>query len=202
MFAATQTERVYHWLVKHDEETLGTVWSIEPWFTPDIVPADERLLEDLLGIKKPNAKHIADGETFYHLAHDGAGGVFLLWPRSSDPSQPPAVVYITSDGGYGVVTKSFLEFPHILAHGVSFSPYSDPPSVQPWHRELNSNFHKKKFEVLLQFEETTVERFGPLPPLEELASGRNEMNTEFRDWVNRSSIQRSPRRPIKRKRGE
>ena len=187
-FAPSKTEVVYQWFRQQaadDAELIDCVWSIEAVFTANLAPVGEAVFGDLL-FGTTNFDY--EGHSFLHLANDGAGGCYMLWDRAGS-SEPPSVVYVTSDGGYGVVASSFLDWPHILAHGVHISPYTDPPSISLWNPPgPNSKFDVQKRACLLRFRKAVVQRFGSMPELSELVAEREKLNAEFRAWVQRSTV--------------
>ena len=177
----TETDRVFHWLVTQDHETLSYVWDVESAFALEMTPVAEEVFDELFVVSDPDLK----GHSFFHLAKDHSGGHFLLWKRAQTRA-PPAVVYVSTPD-YGVVAKSFLDFPEILAHGVDFEPFWHPPTIENWRSaKPDSHADLLRDQVLREFQQAVVRRFGQLRPLDELLADRAGINKELSDWVTQS----------------
>ncbi|QDG51127.1 hypothetical protein FIV42_10385 [Persicimonas caeni] len=129
------------------------------------------------------------GYEFAHLGIDGMGSQFAAWIRPGAEGPPP-VVYFGSEGGSGVLVRSPRDWAMVLAYapGVDEYPtFTSPARLDPelnWMLEDDDPDAAAEAERALEhYRAACVERFGDVPSFEELTSGLDELNEEFRGWI-------------------
>lgn len=143
-----------------------------------------------------------NGHRFVHLGIDGMGGQFAAWVRPDDVEDAgdgsgsgPPVVLFGSKGGRGVLARSPEAWAQIVAWAPFIDEYGGDPSFGAEDGEtapiplkaegswMLEDAEPETREALEAYRAAVEARFGELPPLEELAAGREALDAEFRAWV-------------------
>jgi len=162
-----QIETLRAWLCENEED-------ISQFF--ELEEADEELTRDdffQYWFGGPDYKD--EGYRFVAIAKDGSGGAFAVWLRPADNSESAPLVFFGSEGGRCVVAKSAADFPLILAHGPG-----EPPELS-----LEDGGDPDGKEALDRYREAVTQKFGDLPPYDQLRAGRDALETEFTAWIER-----------------
>lgn len=131
------------------------------------------------------------GYRFLSLGQDGTGGEFALWFRVQE-SSASGVVFFGSEGGSGVLAPSARAFAQALAYApvIVECARGDLEAPSRLGREDNWYFSGEEpartaaaERALTNYRTAVEERFGRLPPFEELTAVSRDLQDEFRAWT-------------------
>lgn len=137
----------------------------------------------------------AAGHRFIHLGHDGTGGDVVAWLRCGTGA--PVIGFFGSEGGVGVFTTTPLRWAQVLAYGPGFDEYPgaemDGPAVlerENWMLdadEVDAEDFADATAAQARYRAAVEDRFGPLPPFEDLVSGVEALGAELQAWARSES---------------
>ncbi len=132
------------------------------------------------------------GYRFVPLGQNGTGGEVALWVRAND-ARPSPIVFFGPGGGTGVLAPSPDAWPKALAYG---------PSIVEYDSDFDANTSRLSVEAnprigsdadparraaagrgLAAYRRATIERFGALPPFDELVTVDPADRREFGAWI-------------------
>ena len=174
-----ELREIRKWLADHDEDIFAV---------SDLEPDDETLHYDTyfrywFGPGDFNPA----GYTFESICQDGTGGKFAVWSGSDAAERP--LVFFGSEGGHGVITRDFTLWPLMIAHGIYVAEYgpdlgaSQVVSGLAPGPEPEGDEDMERRAALERYRQATISRFGQLPEFDGMSAGCDELNREFRAWV-------------------
>lgn len=118
------------------------------------------------------------GYRFIHLGIDGTGSQIAAWIRP-DAAQIPVVLF-GSEGGAGVLAASCEDWAKCVAHAPFIDEYPDDDAPRLSASEVEDD---EGLAAQNAYKEAVQQRFGSLPPLEQLTADLDELDEEFVTWV-------------------
>lgn len=166
------------------EEHAHTIFAFMD-YEPTLATDDH--LAATLGFWFGSPRWAETGHRFVHLGSDGTGGQIAAWIRPG--AQPPhPVVLFGSEGGRGVLAASPADWARIVAHASFIDDYDTPASATPYRAYLDEKQYSPEDVArarlhLDAYRAAVEDRFGSIPPLEELIDELEDLNAVFLAWV-------------------
>ncbi len=147
----------------------------------------ERDLTATLGFWFRSSDLAHTGHRFVSLGSDGTGGQIAAWLRPGVPPPYPVVLF-GSEGGLGVLAASPADWARVVAHAPFIDDYVEPARATSYAAYLDESQNSPESVARAQwkldsYRDAVEELLGPVPALEELIEGLEELNAEFRVWV-------------------
>lgn len=121
----------------------------------------------------------AAGYRFVHLGIDGSGSQIAAWIRPNAEQIP--VVLFGSEGGAGVLAASCEDWAKCIAYAPYIEEYPDDEDERLWIPEDEGDADAKAAQA--SYTKAVLQRFGELPPLDDLTANLDALDEEFVTWV-------------------
>ena len=156
-------DQIHQWLKDH----LPTTNQFMD-YSPHARPSS---LDRNLGMWFNNHGWNDDGRSVTSLGFDSMGGEFVHWGR---PGADAVVVYFGSEGGFGVLAPSLVDWVRAIAQGPTILEHGPPATLF-----VSKTRPPHGAKSLRDFQSIAEQRFGPGSGPHDLT----ELNAEFSAWV-------------------